>query len=518
MKRLNRQNLMNNLLENFLNTLKKGNDTKEKGQIFTPFWCVDKLLDEVNYTGSDIIMKEILEPSFGDGAILTKIIIRYINECNKLNFTKDTIRNLLNRQIKGVELDTELYLQTKEKLNNLILELYQLEPIKWLGLTNEDTLLYKEKDFDFIVGNPPYLNIQKFNKYARANNLQEIDIKKYPDLTYKKGGSDLYLLFFEKCIKMLKNDGKLSFITPSTYFFTQFSKDFRNDLINQKLVKKIIDYNFDVFKEASINTCITIIEKGNNSSSFEYIEMLNRKEFNTYLTLNFDEVDPDRFNFMKNRTKKAIDKIKTYKKQFADYFKIDAGVETGNAKLYKPKILGEAGSLFEVKSKLNEQNYFIEKDITNRFIKSTTCKEDIIIYLTKQNGDKYKEIELKENFPKFYEYFEDHREEFMKRHEVNNHFSYTRDFEKDEDTITYIIKSVISSEENNKEVIYKKLEKNEKVWGGIFIRVKAEYEKLFLKIVNSSEFILYCKNVGIKYLRGNSVKLTSKVLSNFFFK
>ena len=104
--RLYCQNLMNNLLENFLNTLKKGNDTKEKGQIFTPFWCVDKLLDEVNYTGSDIIMKEILEPSFGDGAILTKIIIRYINECNKLNFTKDTIRNLLNRKIKGVELDT----------------------------------------------------------------------------------------------------------------------------------------------------------------------------------------------------------------------------------------------------------------------------------------------------------------------------------------------------------------------------------------------------------------------------
>jgi hypothetical protein len=60
------------------------------------------------------------------------------------------------------------------------------------------------------------------------------------------------------------------------------------------------------------------------------------------------------------------------------------------------------------------------------------------------------------------------------------------------------------------------------VWNGngwdIDEVVKAEYEKLFLKIVNSSEFILYCKNVGIKYLRGNSVKLTSKVLSNFFFK
>jgi adenine-specific DNA-methyltransferase len=516
MKRLNRQNLMNNLLENFLNTLKKGNDTKEKGQIFTPFWCVDKLLDEVNYAGSDIIMKEILEPSFGDGAILTKIIIRYINECNKLNFTKDTIRNLLNRQIKGVELDTELYLQTKEKLNNLILELYQLEPIKWLGLTNEDTLLYKEKDFDFIVGNPPYLNIQKFNKYARANNLQEIDIKKYPELTYKKGGSDLYLFFFEKCINLLKEGGRLSFITPNSFFSTNLALDFRTDLIKKKLLKKIINYKFNIFKDAEVQTCITVIEKHNKTESFEYIEMLDRKNFDTYLRLNHEEVDPTRFLFIKNRAKRTIERIKQNTKRFTDYFKVvSSGAETGNAKLFKPKILSEVDNVFEVQSKLNNNSYFIEKDLTNTFIKSTTCKDDIMIYLTKNDGTDYTEEELK-NYPYFMHYFNDHKEDFLKRYAINGNFGYTKNFIKEKEDHVYIVKSVLSPNDNK--ISIRKLEKDEEIWGGLYITVKDKLEKKFLKVVNSKDFLDYYKTIGIQCLNGSIVKLTSKMLSNFYFK
>lgn len=515
MKRLNRQNLMNNLLENFLNTLKKGNDTKGKGQIFTPFWCVDKLLNEVNYSSQNIIMKRILEPSFGDGAILTKIIIRYVNECNNLNFNKNTIRELLNTQIHGVELDTELYLQTKEKLNKLINELYQLEAIEWLGLTNEDTLLYKEKDFDFVVGNPPYLNIQKFNKYARENKLQEIDIKKYQELTYKKGGSDLYLLFFEKCINLLKDGGKLSFITPNSFFYTNLALDFRTDLIKKNLLKKIINYKFNIFKDAEVQACITIIEK-NKLTSFEYIQMEDQKNFSIYLRLNHEEVDPTRFLFIKTRARRTIERIKQNTKRFTDYFKIVSnGAETGNAKLFKPKILSEVDNVFEVQSKLNNNTYFIEKDLTNTFIKSTTCKEDIMIYLTKKDGVDYTEEELR-NYPYFMHYFNDHKEEFLKRYNINGTFGYTKNFIKEDEDHVYIVKSVLSPNDNNVKI--RKLEKDEEIWGGLYITVRDKLEKKFLKVVNSKDFLDYYKTVGIQCLNGSIVKLTSKVLSNFFFK
>lgn len=512
--RLNRQNLMNNLLENFLNTLKKGADTKEKGQIFTPFWCVDKLLDEVNYSSQNIIMKKILEPSFGDGAILTKIIIRYINECNNLNFDNETIRSLLNTQIHGVELDTELYLQTKEKLNKLIKELYNLEAIKWEGLVNEDTLLYSRENFDFVVGNPPYLNIQKFNKYARENNLQEIDITKYPELTYKKGGSDLYLLFFEKCIQLLKDGGKLSFITPNSFFYTNLALDFRTDLIKKNLLKKIVNYKFNIFKDAEVQTCITIIEKS-DLSSFEYVQMEDQKSFSTYLRLNHEEVDPTRFLFIKTRAKRVIERIKQNTKRFTDHFKVSTGAETGNAKLFKPKILSEVDNVFEVQSKINNQIYLIEKDLTNTFIKSTTCKDDIMIYLTKKDGVDYTEEELKQ-YPYFMDYFNDHKKEFLKRYDKNGTFGYTKKFIKENEDHVYIIKSVLSP--NDKKVSIRKLEKDEEIWGGLYITVEDKLEKKFLKVVNSKDFLDYYKNIGIQCLNGSIVKLTSKVLSNFFFK
>ena len=66
---------------------KKGESTKDLGQVFTPNHIVDLILDEVGYFGEKIINRKILEPSFGDGAFLIKIIQRLIDTCKASNKT-----------------------------------------------------------------------------------------------------------------------------------------------------------------------------------------------------------------------------------------------------------------------------------------------------------------------------------------------------------------------------------------------------------------------------------------------
>ncbi|MGI0060736.1 MAG: Eco57I restriction-modification methylase domain-containing protein, partial [Nitrosotalea sp.] len=67
----------------------------------------------------------------------------------------------------------------------------------------------KRKKYNFVVGNPPYVRVQKIN---------EIDKKKIKkNYTSVQGKFDLYIPFLELGIKLLQDDGKLGYINPNLF-------------------------------------------------------------------------------------------------------------------------------------------------------------------------------------------------------------------------------------------------------------------------------------------------------------
>ncbi len=88
--------------------------------------------------------------------------------------------------------------------------------------------------FDLVVGNPPYVLILKEHK----------DYIKYKQ-SYKtaSGGKiNLYNLFFENSLKLIKLNGFLSFITPNTYLSGTDTKNLREILLNETSIYEIIEY------------------------------------------------------------------------------------------------------------------------------------------------------------------------------------------------------------------------------------------------------------------------------------
>ena len=75
------------------------------GQVFTPTWIVNEILDLVGYDNDHILDKYILEPSSGDGVFLTEIVNRYIDICLKQQIDIDQIIERLEKYIYAVELD-----------------------------------------------------------------------------------------------------------------------------------------------------------------------------------------------------------------------------------------------------------------------------------------------------------------------------------------------------------------------------------------------------------------------------
>ena len=111
--------------------------------------------------------------------------------------------------------------------------------------------------FDCIIGNPPYIQLQKMG--ADADVLQQIGYK-----TFVKTG-DLFCLFYELGITLLKKNGLLAYITSNTWLRAGYGESLRRFLLENSNVKQLIDFSeFKVFDSATVRANILFAESSSS--------------------------------------------------------------------------------------------------------------------------------------------------------------------------------------------------------------------------------------------------------------
>ena len=76
-----------------------------------------------------------------------------------------------------------------------------------------------------------------------------------------KRNFDLYSAFYEQAINLIKENGKLGFITPNTFIKGEYFIELR-EYLNQYQIIEIIDFgNKLVFEDANVFSAITILDK-----------------------------------------------------------------------------------------------------------------------------------------------------------------------------------------------------------------------------------------------------------------
>lgn len=101
--------------------------------------------------------------------------------------------------------------------------------------------------FDIVIGNPPYVNVEKIDKVIKDNiHLFKTAYQKF----------DLYVLFYEKGLQLLRKDGIISFIT-SNKFMSQGYGLLLRQLFLTKEINLLVNFNYDIFESATVRTCIT---------------------------------------------------------------------------------------------------------------------------------------------------------------------------------------------------------------------------------------------------------------------
>lgn len=136
--------------------------------------------------------------------------------------------------------------------------------------------IFKNGGFDVVIGNPPYVRIHDIdesyrnyfsNKYISASNQY-----------------DLYQLFYEKGLKLLKEKGILGFITSNKFCITNYGLNLRTFIFENYLVKSIIDVSsLSVFKDASTYPYIFIISKEKNNDNEVMIYVSNKENEFSFL-------------------------------------------------------------------------------------------------------------------------------------------------------------------------------------------------------------------------------------------
>ena len=117
------------------------------------------------------------------------------------------------------------------------------------------------RGFDIAIGNPPYIQLQKMPAKMK-NQYQSLAY-----LTYESTG-DIYALFYERGIDLLRPNGVLCYITSNKWMRAAYGESLRNFFLLRTNPIALIDFaGTKVFESATVDVNILIATKSSNSGT-----------------------------------------------------------------------------------------------------------------------------------------------------------------------------------------------------------------------------------------------------------
>ena len=213
-------------------------EVDSRGAVFTRREVVDFILDLSGYTADQPLHeKRVLEPSFGAGDFLLPIIERLLSAWQAAR-PKTTAFEELNDAIRAVELHHDTFRSTYAAVVALLkregMRSNTAQALTDCWLSQGDFLLAPlEGEFDFVVGNPPYVR----QELIPATLLAEYRIRF--ETIYDR--ADIYIPFIERSLKVLSDGGMLGFICADRWMKNRYGGPLRSLVAEQFHLKVYVD-------------------------------------------------------------------------------------------------------------------------------------------------------------------------------------------------------------------------------------------------------------------------------------
>lgn len=289
--------------------IKNASKEKLRGGFYTPNAIADFIL-EWAFTGNEEY--DILEPSCGDGVFLEEI----------------RKRKYLYNSITAIEFDK---IEAKKARN------INLANTNVIHSDFHDFCINTDKRFDLIIGNPPYIRYQYFDKQQQqyASEIFDKASLKYTKLT------NAWVSFVVGSSLLLKKQGKIGFVLPAEILQVSYAQTLREFLGQFYNKINIVSFEKLVFPDIQQEVVLLLCEKNNTKTHLiDHLELRDAEELRS-LDINKLKKPKKRIDFKSNKwtfyflDQKEIDFLERLQKsqqilKLGDYAKVEVGITTGS--------------------------------------------------------------------------------------------------------------------------------------------------------------------------------------------
>ena len=246
-------------------------------------------------------------------------------------------KNELLRYIERQQMElirSELVAKEKFAIYDSIEEMIEKETKPFFIWELEFEEVFENGGFDIVIANPPYVQLQK-DGGKLANQLKDQGYE-----TFIRSG-DIYCLFYEKAIALLKESGVAVYITSNKWMRAKYGEKIRKFLADNTNPIMLIDFGgTKVFESATVDVNILMYKNENNNHNTSTCKIGNdfNNELSDYIKHNLGKKSFKEskswiiLNKIENNIKDKID-IRGTKIKDLD-IQINYGVKTGFNKAF----------------------------------------------------------------------------------------------------------------------------------------------------------------------------------------
>jgi type II restriction/modification system DNA methylase subunit YeeA len=206
----------------------------------------------------------------------------------KIDYKKDKIKNKikeLKENQKRIQLTEKLI--KGDELNQIAQKIASFNPFDqnyshdWF---DPEWMFEIKEGFDIVIANPPYIQLQK----ALDNKRKYADL--YKDAGYEtfERTGDIYCLFYERGIQLLKEKGILTYISSNKWMRAGYGEKLRAFFLKYN-PKLLINLGERIFENVTVDTNILIVQKCPNENKLKAVEIKEKKKRGLDLNLILQE-------------------------------------------------------------------------------------------------------------------------------------------------------------------------------------------------------------------------------------
>ena len=213
----------------------------------------------------------------------------------------------------------------------------QVNPFRW---ETEFPAEMASGGFDVVIGNPPYIRIQRMAKYS-PSEVKFFRRPASPYSTAEHDNFDKYLLFIERSTRLVKQSGRIGVIVPHKFMAIQSGRALRRLIATGRLLREVVHFGVkQVFGADAANyTCILILDRAaTDEVRLERPEQLESWRYGEAGSVNLiqtAELTEDPWQFADTETRDLFGRIRaTHPDELGTLAEIFVGVQTSADDVY----------------------------------------------------------------------------------------------------------------------------------------------------------------------------------------